>query len=136
MAEIAEDYNVTYHTISDINSGDTWFCEEYGYPIREKYFFSKLTKNKTFKEDNFCVDCGVKITSRATRCKKCQGKSLHQTKISREELKELIRTKPFTTIGEMFNVSDNAVRKWCKGFDLPYKKTEIKKYTDEEWEAI
>ena len=26
----------------------------------------------------------------------------------------------------MYNVSDNAVRKWCKRYDLPYKKNEIK----------
>ena len=33
----------------------------------------------------------------------------------------------------MFSVSDNAIRKWCKNYNLPYKKTEIKNYTDEEW---
>jgi len=24
MVDIAKDYNVTYHTISDINTGETW----------------------------------------------------------------------------------------------------------------
>lgn len=55
---------------------------------------------------------------------------------SREELKQLIRTKPFTQIGKMYGVSDNAIRKWCDFEKLPRKKNEINKYTDEEWELI
>ena len=55
---------------------------------------------------------------------------------SREELKILIREKPFTQIGEMYGVSDNAIRKWCDAEGLPRKKTDINKMTDEEWEKI
>lgn len=55
---------------------------------------------------------------------------------SREELKNLIRTKPFTQIGQMYGVSDNAIRKWCDAEKLPRKKTEINNYTDEEWANI
>lgn len=55
---------------------------------------------------------------------------------NRKELKKLIRTKSFLEIGRMFNVSDNAIRKWCDAEKLPRKKTEIKQYTDEEWEKI
>ena len=55
---------------------------------------------------------------------------------SRKELKQLIRTKPFTQIGKMYGVSDNAIRKWCDFEKLPRKKNEINKYTDEEWELI
>ena len=56
--------------------------------------------------------------------------------VTREELKQLIRKKPFVQIGLQFKVSDNAIRKWCDKFNLPRKATEIKKYTDEEWENI
>jgi hypothetical protein len=51
-------------------------------------------------------------------------------------LKKLIRTKPFTQIGKQFNVSDNAIRKWCVSENLPTKKTEINKYSDEDWLLI
>ena len=54
-------------------------------------------------------------------------------KVTREELKNLIRTMPFTKIGEKFNVSDNAIRKWCDKYNLPRKSSDIKKYSDEEW---
>lgn len=56
--------------------------------------------------------------------------------ISREELKKLIRTTPFTTIGKQYGVTDNAVRKWCDKYNLPRKVKEIKSYSDEEWELI
>ena len=36
----------------------------------------------------------------------------------------------------MYNVSDNAVRKWCVSYNLPKKSSDIKKITDEEWENI
>lgn len=55
---------------------------------------------------------------------------------NREELKHLIRTLPFTQIGKMYGVSDNAVRKWCDFEKLPRKKKEIKSYSNKEWEKI
>ena len=61
---------------------------------------------------------------------------IEQMSTTREELKKLIRTIPFTKIGEMFGVSDNAIRKWCDKFGLPRKVSEIKKYSNEEWEKI
>ena len=53
-----------------------------------------------------------------------------------EELKNLIRTTPFTKIGIMYGVSDNAVRKWCDAYNLPRTKTDIKQYNDIEWANI
>jgi uncharacterized protein YjcR len=56
--------------------------------------------------------------------------------ISREELKKLIRTTPFTKIADIYNVSDNAIRKWCDKYGLPKKVKDIKSCTDEEWQLI
>lgn len=47
--------------------------------------------------------------------------------ISKEGLSELILNYPFTQIAKMFNVTDNAVRKWCIKYDLPYRKKDISK---------
>ena len=38
------------------------------------------------------------------------------------------------SIAREYNVSDNAIRKWCKAEKLPYRVSEIKSYSDEEWE--
>ena len=44
---------------------------------------------------------------------------------SKEELLFLIKNKTFTQIGKDYGVSDNAIRKWCKSYGLPYKKKDI-----------
>ena len=56
--------------------------------------------------------------------------------ITREELKELIRTKPFTHIAKKYQVTDNAIKKWCDKFNLPRTKKEIKTYSDEDWKNV
>ena len=56
--------------------------------------------------------------------------------VTREELKNLIRTTPFTTIGIKYGVSDNAVRKWCDKYNLPRTLSDIKQISDEDWELI
>ena len=96
------------------------------------------------KKKNYCIDCGKEITFEAKRCEECYHKStrgvftipLDEMPVTREELKQLIRTTPFTQIGKQFGVSDNAIRKWCDKYNLPRKSTEIKKFSIEEWEKI
>lgn len=85
----------------------------------------------------FCVDCGKPITNGATRCINCESKNrITEKPVTREELKNLIRIMPFTSIGKQYGVSDNAVRKWCEGYSLPTRKKDIKSYSDEEWIKI
>ena len=57
-------------------------------------------------------------------------------KPDREILKKQIRTLPFLQIGKLYDVSDNAVRKWCKSYDLPSRVSDIKIISDEEWKKI
>ena len=98
------------------------------------------TRNRGIAHKNYCIDCGKQISSDAIRCQDCFGKYqtelLHERIISRDELKQLIRTKSFVQIGKDNGVSDNAIRKWCIGYRLPSKKKDIKKYSDEEWAAL
>ena len=81
----------------------------------------------------YCIDCGKEISHGAERCPECAGKArrIATKEITREELKNLIRTQSFVKIGEYYGMSDNAIRKWCDKFKLPRKKTEIQNYTDE-----
>lgn len=88
-------------------------------------------------EPNKCLDCGTIISQSAIRCRECANKQrIQELPISREELKQLIRTQSFTSIGELFALSDNAIRKWCIKYNLPSKKSEIVKYSDIEWELV
>lgn len=127
MEKIAKKYGVTHPVISNINTGIMWVHNDISYPIREK----------KEKKQNYCCDCGIEITKNAIRCNKCNNISRKTEKpITREQLKDLIRTKPFTQIAKDFNVSDNAVRKWCDFYNLPRKKSDIRVISDEDWKNI
>lgn len=95
------------------------------------------TRTRISNRKQYCADCGKEISPQAYYCRTCANKRKITVKpLSREELKKAIREKPFTLIGKEQNVSDNAIRKWCKQYNLPTKKTQIKKYSDEGWEKI
>ena len=95
----------------------------------------KERKGKNRKQ--FCVDCGISISDGAKRCRNCIAKlNITEKPVTRNELKALIKTTPFTKIGDEFGVTDSTIRKWCKGYKLPSTKKDIQTYTDEEWELI
>lgn len=88
-------------------------------------------------QKRYCERCGVEISRDAKYCVNCR--ILLSRKVdrpSRDELKKLIREKPFTHIAKDYSVSDNAIKKWCIAYSLPSKKKDIITYTDEEWENI
>jgi hypothetical protein len=70
-------------------------------------------------------DCGVKIHKKSIRCRICAGK--HKKTISminRPELHDLIsniETYGYSGTGRVYDVSDNAVRKWVKAYGVDPK---------------
>ena len=97
----------------------------------------KLVENVKKHKIYYCSSCGIEVSKGHDYCPKCAAlKKRLVSRPSREELKFLIRNKPFTQIGKQYGVSDNAIRKWCLIEDLPNKSSIIKQYTDEEWELI
>lgn len=87
------------------------------------YISSTLYDNATRKEDGTtltrCVDCNKEITCGTRRCVICNG--LNNRKVrrpSKEELLSDISTLSFVSVGKKYGVSDNAVRKWCKGYGI------------------
>ena len=95
-------------------------------------------KNKLITHQVFyCKNCGNICSKKDSFCLKCSNLLKRQIKKpSREVLKDLIRNKSFSMIGRIYNVSDNAIRKWCISMGLPSRKTDINKITDEEWLQI
>lgn len=103
---------------------------------RAQEISQRLVDLKTHKL-NYCKACGAIITNKATYCEKCSA--VHRRKVdrpSKEILKQLIRSTPFSQIGKQYGVSDNAVRKWCDIYQLPRKVAEIKKISDDDWSLI
>lgn len=89
------------------------------------------------RKQSFCRNCGKEISYNASYCMDCLAFLQRRVeRPSREELKELVRTQSLLSVGKMFGVSDNAIRKWCIKENIPSKKTDINKYSDEEWAEI
>ena len=71
-----------------------------------------------------CKDSFVVERGRTTFCSQACFKfhSRRAVRPSKEELKALVEQFSFVALGKRFGVSDTAVRKWCKTYNLPYKK--------------
>lgn len=163
QTEIAEQLDISRTYVSRFNKGLIRNQSYLSYPLRKATMLQKRDNKKNKEQEtlkkfknvnktkiqkveikrqkNYCIDCGVEIFKDSKRCNECERKrrikeSPIETYVSREKLKELIRTIPFTTIGKQFGVTDNAIRKWCKHYNLPKTKKDIKSYSDEEWNLI
>lgn len=108
---------------------------------------AKLPKSRAEKvlglkdKSGVCIDCGVIILQSSVRCNKCASKHRegvkHINKPSREKLKEQLKFyKNFSKIGRLYQVSDNAIRKWCKSYNLPFRYSDIKFLSDNDWDNL
>ncbi|MBO8427479.1 MAG: HNH endonuclease [Firmicutes bacterium] len=87
---------------------------------------------KDAKKPKYCEKCGKPLKwKNAKLCTKCAAeergiKERKAERPSKEDLFELIKTKSFLEIGRMYGVSDTAIKKWCKSYNLPYRKKDLK----------
>ena len=78
---------------------------------------------------NLCPVCKLNLKSfDAAMCKSCRYQYQRKHIPPKEELEKLIYNTPFTKIGEVYGVTDNAVRKWCKKYGLPFRRKDLAKY--------
>lgn len=137
-SEIAKKWDISIEMVQGINTGRYW-KHNTSYPIQQninRYVnrYTNKNNNTNKKRELFhhmCKTCGDPFDSYDETQVYCSQECscLDHRKVerpSKEELFELIKTTPFLTIGKMYNVSDNAVRKWCETYGLPYRKKDIK----------
>lgn len=99
----------------------------------------KPTKEKVFCEKKYCKKCGKELflkKSKTELCEKCYLDDRRvifddyvitsKGEISKDELYNLLKENSFCAVGRMFNVSDNTIRKWCRGLNIPDKAKDYK----------
>ena len=86
-------------------------------------------------ENIICPICGkeFKPIKGAKYCSlECYNEARLEIKNNRPDFLQLIKDfkelKSFVQVGKKYNVSDNAVRKWCKYYQLSEKTTALQKY--------
>lgn len=84
----------------------------------------KKEKIKHEKNKRFCINCNNEIFSKRKTCNDSCFKNHRNKNIpSLEILKDaFIEYKNLVKVGKHFNVSDNAVRKWCLKYNLSINK--------------
>lgn len=83
------------------------------------------------KEVAFCSNCGKETYAKTKTflCFDCYNKTGANRKVSRpskEELFLVLKEKSFVEVGRIYGVSDNAIKKWCKDYNLPDKRKDYK----------
>lgn len=122
------DHSAFHKGVEAVQDGDVWHCP-----------------NKRIDNKELCPICEENYKdAKADMCLQCWNKNKHIfvkygkiTQINRpnrQDLKNKIRKSSFVQIGKEYNVSDNAIRKWCKFYGLPYRSHDIKSLSDYEWE--
>lgn len=98
--------------------------------LLKKKTINKIKKNKSENPDvkKTCIDCNTEIFKTSKRCNNCANKfKFLNNKGKRPTYEQLIQDKEElifnTKIGEKYNVSDSAVRKWFKLYEK-YNKIE------------
>lgn len=74
------------------------------------------------KPQTLCVDCKSPVSRNSTRCSPCSGKRVNSKRrkviVSKDRLTTLVKNHTYTELGNMFGVSDTAIRKLAKKYGI------------------
>lgn len=117
--DIGDKFGVSFRTVCGINLGETWRDNQLTYPLRQNKESNK----------NFCKDCKKEISSTALRCINCYNsarkKQSYKKRPKPVELARLVKEKGFEGVGRDFGITGNAVKRWCRDYQIPYLKKEL-----------
>ena len=96
-----------------------------GMPVfKENDVYTVIPEDKKY----ICPICGKeKYGKNSKMCIDCRNKEKAKSIPTKDRLIELLKQgTSYTKIGELYSVSDNAVRKWCKKYGIPRTRLERK----------
>lgn len=130
--EIAAKWEISIEMVQGINTGRYWHQENKDYPLQKKH---KVKSNHIidgkYEEKTYqCAECGKPISRQATLCVECAKiKSRKVERPSANELKDYLISinGNFSKASRHYGVTDNAIRKWCRAYNLPTHSSDYKK---------
>ena len=132
--EIASKWGVSTEMVQGINTGRYW-KHDTDYPLQKQHklpvctYISKDGTKKLIQQvrrDKFyCKHCGVEITKYSELCIVCYKATQSKNIPTKEELWETMHSLKgnFCAVARYYNVSDSAVRKWLRKYELPIHKS-------------
>ena len=85
--------------------------------------YNILKGGQQFRKTTFCSKCGAPISrkNKTSLCLSCYKQEIRKNIPEKDFLLEKLKEFKgnFSKAGRFFEVSDNAVRKWCKSYGLP-----------------
>lgn len=93
------------------------------YCAKNKKNNKEIKTNTTICNTIYLCECGNQKSNRSKLCKSCNDHRLKPecrkvVRPSKEELEKLVWEKPTLQIAKDFGVSDKAIEKWCKSYNI------------------
>lgn len=125
-AELVKDTDGTYYCIKSFLKFTYYYRDRTRRDIDNNVIDVGSIDVKTIKYKDLCPICETNYKYiKSKMCVECRQKEKEKNIPPKEELEQLIYDMPFTQIGKMYGVTDNSVRKWCKKYNLPFRKKDI-----------
>ena len=108
-------------------------AEEIKNNVEDKGSVTVITYKRQIGKD-LCPVCLKNMKSiKAKMCKECWDKEKSTNIPTKEELEKYIYDVSFEKIGKMYGVTGKNITKWCKKYNLPYRKKDMDKKLKERY---
>lgn len=138
------DHTAFHQGVPAIQDGDVWWCPTKGIGLVCPMCFGIKDRKAPMCRQCYNKQQALLKTEERLSMRANGNVALIQQEINsidkttgmprREILKEQIRNNSFSSVGKMYGVTDNTVRKWCEKYGLPKLTNAIKFIPDDEWE--
>ena len=97
----------------------------------------KIKNNDVYISPKTYITCSIcdniiEKRNKSRLCRNCFNENMcNKIKAIKRPTKEdlynylVIEKKSFTCVGKIYQISDNAIRNWCKKYGLPYRKKDM-----------
>lgn len=114
--------------VSELDEKERYWIQELDCLVPKGY--NILIGGQSYRITKTCSNCGKPLDSKNKTglCRKCYLIENHKHIPSKEDLFKILLENQgnFTKVGTLYGVTDNAIRKWCKTYNLPFHSKDYK----------